>query len=452
MPMDTTSRIVRNDRGIAFVVSLVTMLVLVILGYGLLVATDGSTRTETGMKAQTAAFEAADSGIELAREKLRQCLAGVPTPLPPICSSGKKTMSQMLAAAGGGVDSSSLAGFPGTSATANATGNTPLVASDSTTLSPTSFQVFLTNDPADNVTSTVDGAIGTAGHNRVTLTSFAAGANNVGYAVVQSVVEAPLEGLDGLFQATLILPGPDVTFAAPDSNPYGISNSDCKATIATTSNTARNSVYNAIPSGRRDTGHYGDGCSPTTLGVYNFLSTVPNPYDSASTVSPATPAGMPTVGNNMISIDWWNALMQTIRATATFRSASDAGFNLGTATNPQVIYIDGDFDTGGNTSGYGILAVTGNLTLHGNMTYTGLVLAVGAGNVTVSGGGNGGVIGSVVVANTTPWSGNAAYVSTPSYNANGGGTSAWGLGNDAIANIPFTALTAPRRITFTQLR
>ena len=67
-------------------ISLVTLLILTLIGFGLLVSSDGSTRTETGFKAQTLAFEAADAGIEHAREQMRasgncqsqasQCYAG----------------------------------------------------------------------------------------------------------------------------------------------------------------------------------------------------------------------------------------------------------------------------------------------------------------------------------------------------------------------------------------
>ena len=52
------------ESGIALVISLVTLLILTLIGFGLLVSSDGSTRTETGFKAQTSAFEVADAGIE----------------------------------------------------------------------------------------------------------------------------------------------------------------------------------------------------------------------------------------------------------------------------------------------------------------------------------------------------------------------------------------------------
>jgi len=458
-------RIARSERGIAFVVSLVTMLVLVILGYGLLVATDGSTRTDNGLKAQTIAFESADSGIELARERIRQCLAGAPTPLPSICPT-QKTLSQLLADAGGGIDSTSLAGFPNTSATTNGTGNTPLVASDSSTLSPTSFQVFLTNDPQDGVTTTTDGAAG-IGHNRVTLTSFAAGANNIGYAVLQSIVEIPeLEGLINAFPGTLVLPGPTVNFAPFNSNNGKILNTspNCGATILVTSNASRNAIVDptaGIPSNRLDNQHYSSclngGGTDANNGIYNLLPANLSPWEPNQTVDPAPPAGIPSLAapqDNIIKVAFYTALRDQIAAVATFRSVDDANFTYGTTTNPQVVYINQDLSMGPEANGgAGIVLTTGNLDIHGNPSYTGLILMIGDNKtVTFSGGGMGTFTGSMVVANIHPWSDDATYVSAPNFNGNGGSTT-WGYGGaTGVNSIPFVALAPPRRITFSQLR
>ena len=344
------------------------------------------------------------------------------------------------------MDSTSLSNFGSTSATVNGTNNTPFVASNTTDLSPSAYQVFLTNDPTDGVASAADS------NQRVMLTSFASGPNNIGYAVVQSVVEAPLSTLNGVFQATLILPGPDVNFSAASSNQYGMANSSCNATIGVTSNAARTTVYNAIPSNRRNN-YTTSGCSPSdpNMGIYDYLPS-PSPYQTAAP-SPAPPPNMPLASQNLITVSWYqNNLLPTLSAVANFRSTSDAGFTLGSATSPQIVYIDGDYSMG-PTTGYGVLVVTGNFTMDGNASYYGLILVVGAGNATINGGGNGGVTGTVVVANTnTPYSGDSRYVGIPTYNANGGGTSAWGLSGNLINNIPFTGIASPRRISFQQLR
>ena len=56
------------ESGIALVISLVTLLILTLIGFGLLVSSDGSTRTETSFKAQTNAFEVADAAEGLPKK------------------------------------------------------------------------------------------------------------------------------------------------------------------------------------------------------------------------------------------------------------------------------------------------------------------------------------------------------------------------------------------------
>jgi hypothetical protein len=195
------------------------------------------------------------------------------------------------------------------------------------------------------------------------------------------------------------------------------------------------------------------GGSDSNYGIYNFLPQSLNPYQSGAP-SPALPSGLTPASQNVILISYYTQLLATLSAAANFRE-TDVGsstFTLGTTTSPQIVYINGNYTMGPGT-GAGILVVTGNLTINGNPTYTGLILAVGAGNVTFNGGGNGNFTGSVVVANTSPWSTDARYVSTPTINLNGGGNSGWGYGgNTGVSGIPFTGIASPRRISFMQLR
>ena len=61
-----------------------------------------------------------------------------------------------------------------------------------------------------------------------------------------------------------------------------------------------------------------------------------------------------------------------------------------------VTFVDGDLDL---SDGKGVLWVTGNLTIHGNTSFDGIILIVGKGLLTSSGGGNGHMIGTTLVAN-----------------------------------------------------
>jgi hypothetical protein len=96
-------------------------------------------------------------------------------------------------------------------------------------------------------------------------------------------------------------------------------------------------------------------------------------------------------------------------------SVSNPSINLGTAANPAIDVVYGDYSMG-PTTGYGILVVTGTLSIHGNYSWNGLILVIGNGASIMSGGGNGQIVGAVYVANT---SGNT--FGSPSASWNGGG-------------------------------
>ncbi|MDQ3753254.1 MAG: hypothetical protein M3371_00805, partial [Acidobacteriota bacterium] len=77
------------------------------------------------------------------------------------------------------------------------------------------------------------------------------------------------------------------------------------------------------------------------------------------------------------------------------RFTSCSGVNTGSPGNPQFTFIAGDCRLEG---GQGLLVVTGNLEFEGNDDFQGIILALGAGNVQRSGGGNGNILGAWVVA------------------------------------------------------
>ena len=99
--------------------------------------------------------------------------------------------------------------------------------------------------------------------------------------------------------------------------------------------------------------------------------------------------------------------------------------SLGTDANPQITYVNGDFNMG-NASGAGVLIVTGTLSFNGNATFDGLILVVGQGAMSESGGGNGGFNGSVFLAKTrgpNPPFAELAALGNPTIAWNGGGSS-----------------------------
>lgn len=101
------------------------------------------------------------------------------------------------------------------------------------------------------------------------------------------------------------------------------------------------------------------------------------------------------------------------------------GGTVGTPANPQITYVNGDFNFG-NGSGAGVLVVTGTLSFTGNASFDGLILVIGQGAISESGGGNGGFNGSVFMARThssvSPYP-ELASLGTPTIAWNGGGNS-----------------------------
>ncbi len=99
--------------------------------------------------------------------------------------------------------------------------------------------------------------------------------------------------------------------------------------------------------------------------------------------------------------------------------------NFGSAGNPAFTFVDGDCSL---SSGEGLLIVTGTLTMSGNASFDGLILVLGEGNMQRNGGGNGDILGAIVVAKfarTWPASENAQPhpFLAPTFDTNGGGNS-----------------------------
>jgi hypothetical protein len=100
------------------------------------------------------------------------------------------------------------------------------------------------------------------------------------------------------------------------------------------------------------------------------------------------------------------------------------GSGLGTDAAPKITYVNGDFNFGSN-SGAGVLVVTGTLSITGNSSFDGLILVIGQGVLSESGGGGGQFNGSIFLAKTnssvSPYT-QLASLASPLIAWNGGGT------------------------------
>jgi hypothetical protein len=71
---------------------------------------------------------------------------------------------------------------------------------------------------------------------------------------------------------------------------------------------------------------------------------------------------------------------------------------LGTVADPKIAFIDDDYVVGPSVNSGGILLVTGMLDFHGQADWQGIVLAIGTGDFLRNGSGNGTISGAIIVA------------------------------------------------------
>ncbi|HET6980377.1 MAG TPA: hypothetical protein VFI24_28845 [Pyrinomonadaceae bacterium] len=108
-----------------------------------------------------------------------------------------------------------------------------------------------------------------------------------------------------------------------------------------------------------------------------------------------------------------------------FRSGTTISDSL---NKPQFTFVDGDATL---TDGAGFLVVTGTLTMRGNANFRGMILVLGEGALIRNGGGNGDILGAVVIASFNRSSGDFL---PPTFHTNGGGNSTVQYDSDSLNN------------------
>ncbi len=393
-----------DDRGMVLVVGLLLISVLMLIGTTAVLTSTTDLKISANYRANNVAFHIAEAGTEAAREQLRQTVA-----------AGSSLSSLLIASRGPDGNLTNSNNFN------NFYGNRTFV-SDDVPFAPTTnfgagtYRVYLNNDREEGVTSTADS------NSTLTLTAFGLGPLNAVAAVQVTVRRLIPPDLPG----AIVLPGPNVAFAGGSSSAQVIHGMN-KPAVAVNSAASLNSVVAGIPKPNAYIGN----CVPPTPCVAQ--ATFSYPWNDL--------AGLKT-------------LTSSLAALADFTSTAAPGFTWGSVANPKVVFINGDL-TIGPVSGAGIIICTGNLRVHGNFDYNGLILAIGKGSIERYGGGNGLIHGSVFSANIA---GPDNILNTaddawgnPNYDTSGGGTSditynAAALDNNTNA-LPFVK-TSWRRFGF----
>lgn len=241
----------------------------------------------------------------------------------------------------------------------------------------------------------------------------------------------------------LTLIGPTPVFGTPNSNPFHMIGTDCPtcapapAGCSTTAYPPKDAIGIYDPTGATD-----PSAVQTVIGELGK----PNNYIGANSSPDVHNANL----GSMTASDL-NSFVSAVSSVATNVYGSNPGsINLGTAANPAINVVNGNFSMGSST-GYGILVVTGTLTFSGNYSWNGLILVIGAGASVMNGGGNGQINGSVFVANTA-----GGNINSPSADWSGGGGNGiqydhcWA--DDMLARVPYTPIMSPNGLQIVSLR
>ncbi len=126
-----------------------------------------------------------------------------------------------------------------------------------------------------------------------------------------------------------------------------------------------------------------DGSGENPNGTNLAGLTLSNPDDSVRFESvysePTWVQGDPIVevSNDTPLVDLTDLVAYYAQITDTTLYGGTYNENWGTEANPVVVYSDGNLTLGGNSVGYGVLAINGSFTMKGNPTWYGLIIASG---------------------------------------------------------------------------
>jgi hypothetical protein len=186
-------------------------------------------------------------------------------------------------------------------------------------------------------------------------------------AVYGSSTSAPFK-IDGTDTASPACP--------PGGNKPAMAAYDSSSASNLTADLARPANYSGYPPG-----------SSTSVAP-SVSNTGPSATPPANTMGPlGTVSGLQNMVNTVTSL-----------ADQVVPPPGGTPSSLGTSANPLINVVQGDLSLG-PVHGYGILLVEGNLSLQGNTSWDGVILVIGNGSITVSGGGSGQINGGVFVAN-----------------------------------------------------
>ena len=404
----------KSEAGFLLVACLVLLTTVTLIGTTAYILASTDIKIGAGFRNARSVFQAAQAGVEAAREILRQVNANQTTGADPTSFNSELVYY--------------------------AAGNHPVT---SGTIGNYAYTVMLSNDPGDAGGNSADS------NNKVILTSTATAANGI-KAVVEIAVRLPPPPAAPppinfpSTVATVTLLGNSTSLTGGNSNAKALNGDDqCGSAsplpvVQTNAGGSLASIKSAINSSKPKTYH--TVVNGQQVDASNHIDDI---------AKALTEAQMNSNGYNLNDAGSLNSLVQSIhdlpQTTVVPGGSTDADVNLGSVSNLKLVVVDGDFTINGNASGAGILVVKGQLTFSGNVSYTGIIMVVGKGVMVRNGSGNGTISGSVWIANTAGPDGIIGTaddaMGAASLNTDGGGASNFQYCSSAVNNA--LAATAP---------
>ena len=194
--------------------------------------------------------------------------------------------------------------------------------------------------------------------------------------------DSQLQGCFGLGDSNKkIYSGQDNSYPSSVLPAFAVTNSDTKA------------IANSIAGGV-NASTLPIGVIPIDLSLNPGASGANTPPSPPVTPAPASGLTTPPF---LQTADSARALVTALRAVALSQNRIFPSYNgaAGSIAAPVITFVDGNATV---TGGGGILVVTGNLLLHENSGFSGLILVLGNGVITRQGGGPSTFLGAIVVA------------------------------------------------------
>jgi Flp pilus assembly protein TadG len=409
----------RDERGAALVTMLLVSMLLLVAGGALVVSTSMSAQASFDSTAEVQAYYGAEAGVQATLNVLRGNVA--PNPLFATNPSG-------------GVSNLNKIDFRAavTLTGSNKTGDTSTVNRLSRWLSydttytdrvivyPTSGYTTLSGIAYSVVVTDPDGTVIGTEPNRLLVTVTGYGPRGA-RKQLEMVVRRSAFDIDPPATIT-VAGGSSMTFDLGSSNAAGYSGNDLATppepvlpavAVSAANVTTAQSVINGM-----------NGTSGSSAPAVCAPDSQVNPCSAGTLTSANTPYFLASADAARAFL--YDSMLQA-QSLDRYFTTQPATSDMGTASIPQFTFIDnygGDpVSLGSGYRGNGLLIVTGELETSGNTDFDGIILVLGAGKISRSGGGNGVIAGSIIVASFDPSPTATTGFTAPTFDFNGAGNS-----------------------------